>query len=226
MRPVAAATVLRLGVLACVLLLGAAHADARSGHRSGSSGRGRFDYYLLSLSWSPSYCLTHRDNSDQCGGKGFGFVLHGLWPQNRNGRWLQYCGSRTAPDARTIDRTLAFMPSRRLIEHEWQAHGSCSGLGPREYFDAADRAFSAVAIPPALRTPRSPPALTAAEIQRAFSSANRGLAPSMVSVVCRNGGELSEVRVCLGRDSLAPQRCSGRVRNTCRSGKLRIPAAR
>jgi ribonuclease I len=39
----------------------------------------QYDYFLLSLSWSPSYCLTHGDDRAQCS-KGYGFVLHGLWP--------------------------------------------------------------------------------------------------------------------------------------------------
>jgi hypothetical protein len=37
---------------------------------------------------------------------------------------------------------------------------------------------------------------------------------------------LAEVRVCLNKESLAPQACGGRVRNSCRYGTLRIPASR
>jgi len=201
-------------------LLAAASALARS------SAPGRFDYYLMSLSWSPSYCLTHPDESEQCGSKGFGFVLHGLWPQNRNGSWPQHCPTHTAPDRATIERTLAFMPSRHLIEHEWQTHGACSGLDPAGYFDSADRAFAGVAIPPALKAPRTPPALTADGLVHAFALANPGLDRTMMSVVCHDGGELAEVRICLNRDTLAPQACGGRVRNSCRQGPLKIPAVR
>jgi ribonuclease T2 len=91
-------------------------------------------------------------------------VLHGLWPQNRNGDWIQHCESQATPDAATIEHTLAFMPSRSLIAHEWQTHGTCSGLDPKIYFELADRAFASVKVPPALTTPKSPPALSAAEI--------------------------------------------------------------
>ena len=213
-----------LGTILSVAMLAATSALARS--QGGHTTAGRFDYYLMSLSWSPSYCLTHPDESEQCGRKGFGFVLHGLWPQNRNGSWPQHCATHTAPDAATIDHTLAFMPNRRLIEHEWQTHGSCTGLDPMAYFDTADRAFAALAIPPALRTPQAPPTLSADGVVRAFAVANPGLDHSMLYVVCHDGNELTEVRVCLGRDTLAPQACSGRVRNSCRSGPLRIPALR
>jgi ribonuclease T2 len=211
-----------LVLMLCVSMMSMPDVSARES----ANAPGRFDYYLMALSWSPGYCLTHANERDQCGGKGFGFVLHGLWPQNRNGRWIQDCDTGDALDADTIERTLAFMPSRRLIEHEWQTHGTCSGLDPRSYFDLAGRAFAGVKIPRALTTPQSPPALSAVEVVRAFTSANPGVGERMLSVVCHDGGELVEVRVCLDKDTLEPQACGGRVRNTCRSGTLRIPAAR
>jgi ribonuclease T2 len=209
----------------CVIAVSGALARGH-GHRGGSSVPGFFDYYLMSLSWSPSFCETHPDETEQCGSKGFGFVLHGLWPQNRNGSWPQHCGSSAEPDDVTIARTLAFMPSRHLIEHEWQTHGACAGLDPEGYFALADRAFARVKVPPALRAPQSPPALSAAEVVQAFIQVNPGLSDDMVSVACLDGSELAEVRVCLNRDDLSPQACGGRVRNSCRYGKLKIPASR
>jgi ribonuclease T2 len=197
------------------------------GHGGSGSAPGRFDYYLMALSWSPSYCLTHPDDSSlQCGSKGYGFVLHGLWPQNRNGDWIEHCESDAAPDTATIERALAFMPSRSLIAHEWQTHGACTGLDPASYFDLADRAFANVKIPPQLATPKSPPELSAAEIVREFIAVNPRLDERMLGVVCHDGTELTEVRICLDKETLAPQGCSGRVRNSCRSGALKIPAAR
>jgi len=213
-----------IALLSGLTLLAAGLAQARDDHASDRTPR--FDYYLMSLSWSPSYCLTHPHEAEQCGSRGFGFVLHGLWPQNRNGTWTQHCGTHTAPDHATVERTLAFMPSRSLIEHEWQAHGSCSGLDPGAYFALADRAFASVAVPGELKAPRSPPALSAAEIVQAFTAANPGLRDSMLSVVCHDGSELAEVRVCLDKDARHAQACGGRVRNSCRYGKLTIPAVR
>ncbi len=214
-------------VLICLALLLTGSVGLAIGREDHDGGRTvRFDYYLMSLSWSPSYCLTHSQEAEQCGRHGFGFVLHGLWPQNRNGTWTQHCGTHEAPDQATIERTLAFMPSRSLIEHEWQTHGTCTGLDPGAYFALADRAFASVTIPEELKTPPSPPMLSAAEIVQAFTRANPGLRDSMLSVVCHDGSELAEVRVCLDKDARNPQSCAGRVRNSCRYGKLRIPAVR
>lgn len=196
------------------------------GRRGGSAAAGQFDYWLMSLSWSPSYCVTHPDDERQCRHKGYGFVLHGLWPQYRNGFGPEHCTTVAVPEDATIQRALAFMPSRRLIEHEWETHGACSGLDPAGYFDLADRAFASVKVPPRLSTPRMPPSLSADEVVRAFVANNPDLGANMLNVVCHDGGTLTEVRVCLNRDTLAPQACGGRVRSTCRAGALTIPAAR
>ncbi|HEY2245948.1 MAG TPA: ribonuclease T, partial [Bradyrhizobium sp.] len=46
---------------------------------------GEFDFYVLSLSWSPSFCEGAeerggggRSQQAQCGGRPFSFVVHGL----------------------------------------------------------------------------------------------------------------------------------------------------
>ena len=105
---------------------------------------GVFDYYLLSLSWSPTYCETHAGDASQCSQKHFGFVLHGLWPQYAAGGYPQDC----ATDQQLTSNAVA-----------------CSGP------------------------------------------------------------ELSEVRVCVGRD-LTPVACGKGVSNSCRNGPIRVPSVR
>ncbi len=218
---------MRARLVAIVLAMIATVAVARSHHERSEEGGARFDYYLMSLSWSPSYCEAHSGDNEQSGRKGFGFVLHGLWPQNRDGSWPQQCDNHgVEPDAATVERTLAFMPSRHLIEHEWQAHGSCTGLDPRAYFGLADRDFGGVKIPDSLKKPAAAPSMSADQIVAAFAAANAGLDERMMTVQCHDGNELTEVRICLDRDSLSPRACGGRVRNSCRKGELRIPASR
>ncbi len=204
-------------------------ADARERPRARGEGTGQatsdFDYYLVSLSWSPSYCETNPNDHEQCGPRGYGFVLHGLWPQYERGGGPQDCATRGRPDPATIARTLAFMPSRRLIEHEWRAHGSCSGLDARDYFDLSDRAFAAVRMPPSFASPRSPPRMRVDDVRDAFVAANPGLRADMFAVVCR-GRDLAEVRICVDT-GLTPRRCGRDVRTRCpRDVELRIPALR
>lgn len=195
------------------------------GAQAPSSTTRGFDYYLVSLSWSPSYCETNPHDREQCGPRGYGFVLHGLWPQHERGGGPQDCATRGRPDAATIARTLAFMPSRRLIEHEWRAHGSCSGLDADAYFALSDRAYASVRIPPAFATAQVPARLDAEGVRDAFLAANPGLRADMFAVVCR-GRDLAEVRICVDAD-LAPRRCGREVRTRCPRGvELRIPARR
>ena len=133
-------------LLAAVLapcLAEAAFARQTSHARSEAGRAGQYDYYVMALSWSPTYCQTHPDEREQCGRKGYGFVLHGLWPQNRKGFGPEHCATIATPEEATIQHALAFMPSRRLIAHEWETHGACSGLEPAGYFELADRAFAA-----------------------------------------------------------------------------------
>ncbi len=186
---------------------------------------GQFDYYLMSLSWSPTYCLTHPQDTQQCGGKGFGFVLHGLWPQYSRGGFPHDCSTseRLTPQAIAFGQTV--FPSAKLISHEWRKHGTCSGLSALSYFKAGDHARVNVQVPDALQSPEKTLQMSAADIAQAFVRANPGTLKLADLVVACSGPELSEVRVCLSKD-LSPQACGKGVKNSCRSGLIRIPASR
>lgn len=211
-----------------VLCLAASVAAARHHHHRGSANAapavaGQFDYYLLSLSWSPSYCLTHPQDLAQCS-KGFGFVLHGLWPQNSDGGYPENCAVAGELPAAAVARGQTLFPSPKLMQHEWQRHGSCTGMDALNFFNTADRALAVVKVPPAFEAPRAPLSMRAAQIIAAFRGANPALPPNGLTVAC-NRNELSEVRVCLSRE-LALTACGRGVRNSCPDVALRIPAAR
>lgn len=191
----------------------------------GQAGNLGFDYYLIALSWSPSWCESHPDDREQCGRRGFGFILHGLWPQYESGGSPKDCASGRGPDRATIERTLAFMPSRDLIEHEWRAHGTCSGLDARAYFDMADRAYAAVRIPGLMAAGSQPPTMTSEEVRTLFLRADPRLREDMLVVTC-SGARLAEVRICVDAD-LEPRSCGRGNRMQCPRGTpLRIPWSR
>ncbi len=193
--------------------------------RSGDAPASAFDYYLIALSWSPSYCESNPDDREQCGTRGYGFVLHGLWPQFENSGGPRDCTGSGQPDRDTVAAALAVMPSRRLVAHQWRAHGRCSGLDAGDYFEMADRAYASVRIPPPFTPPASPRAMPAAAIERAFAEANPGLDRTMFAVVCRRR-DLAEVRICVDRN-LAFRACGNGVRTRCpRDVDIRIPASR
>ena len=75
--------------------------------------------------------------------------MHGLWPQYERG-FPEFC-QNPAPrlDRNIVSSMLDLMPAPRLIFHEWDKHGVCSGLEPRGYFDAVRKARAQVKIPEA-----------------------------------------------------------------------------
>ena len=224
--------IIRSIIAVIVLLAAVAYStwEETAGNRDGGSPPAiakpgaSFDYYLASLSWSPTWCEANPEDREQCGRRGYGFILHGLWPQHERGSGPQDCRSKQRPDEKTIARTLAFMPSRGLIEHEWRTHGSCSGLAPEAYFDLADRAYASIQIPPMLTAIAKPPPMTADDLRRAFVEANPDLRADMLGVSCR-GNALAEVRICLDTD-LRPRPCGRGIGMRCPRTTLRIPLIR
>jgi ribonuclease T2 len=217
-----------------IAIAGAAHAKNASsshshhkGHKgpSASGTSGVFDYYVMALSWSPTYCELHPEEEEQCSHKGYGFVLHGLWPQYDDGGGPEHCPTTDEPDRKTVANALAFMPSKPLINHEWTTHGACTGLDPTGYFALADRAFAAVHVPAEFNAPHDPLHVTSDQIHSAFRQANPKLGDEMLSLHCSRG-ELVEVRVCLDKD-LTPRDCGKRMQSRCpASAEFAMPASR
>ena len=119
-----------------------------------------FDFYVLSLSWSPSYCEAEGDdaNPQQCkAARPYAFVVHGLWPQFERG-FPEDCQTDEPKVSNETLRTLYdLMPSAGLIRHEWTSHGACTGLSQRDYFTVLRAAREKVAIPAAIPADRQLP---------------------------------------------------------------------
>lgn len=201
---------------------------------SRDSVAGRFDYYTLALSWSPSHCagLTKGDYDPQChrrDGKRFSFILHGLWPQFERG-YPEYCPTkeRAFVPQSTIDRMQDIMPSPRLVIHQFRKHGTCSGLTPDGYFDLSRKAFAKVKIPQRFNNPPEPFFVSPKDVVREMVEINPGLKPDMLSVVCGGpGNRLREVRVCFSREG--EFRTCGQNENQrrqCSADRMFVPPVR
>lgn len=196
--------------LTCVALFALLLTGALARSRRGSGERaqpGAFDYYLLSMSWAPDFCDRAGVQQDprECGpGRRLGFVVHGLWPQQDNGGHPTQCAPARPVAQDIVQQMLSLIPSASLIQHEWRDHGTCSGLSTAAYFDTVRRAFGAVVIPPDFRQPGHRVDLSPQDIAAKFVAANQRWKDSF-RVEC-SGGELSEVRVCMGKD-LSPRAC-------------------
>ncbi len=216
----------RVHLAVIVLTFATMSSYARHSHNRANSEAqaGQFDYYLLSMSWAPTYCLTHADDGAECAGKGYGFVVHGLWPQYDTGGYPENCSTQFELSGTAASKGRALYPSAHLMQHEWQEHGTCSGVDARTYFDTVDRATSAVKIPAVFEAPQTDHSFTAAQVVELFHSANPQIPDGAVTVTCSRRS-LSEVRVCLTKE-LAVRPCGRGVRTTCPAVAITVPASR
>ena len=219
--PAAAPAALVPAAAAAALVLAAAPAAAQERGRAGD-----FDYYVLSLSWSPSWCAREGDarGDPQCrDGAGRGFVLHGLWPQYERG-WPEYCGRAGRDPSRRESAAMADLTgSAGLAWHQWKKHGRCTGLSGPDYYRLSRLAWERVVRPEIFRRLRRAVSIDAAVVEAAFLEANPGMEPDGVTVTCREG-RVAEVRICLTRD-LSPRRCGADAVRDCR-GAARMPPVR
>jgi len=204
-----------------VLLLTATLARAE-GDRAGV-----FDYYVMSLSWSPTWCALEGDarQSPQCDpAEDFGWVLHGLWPQYHRG-WPSYCPTaERTPSRRETEAMADIMGTSGLAWHQWKKHGVCSGLSSDAYYALARAAYGTVRRPPVFRKLKDPVTLPATLVEEAFLKANPQLAPDMITITCKDG-RIQEARVCLSRD-LEPVPCGRDLVRDCTMKKALLDPVR
>jgi ribonuclease T2 len=188
---------------------------------------GDFDFYVLALSWSPSYCEAEGEdaNRQQCeAGRPYAFVVHGLWPQYERGYPSDCPTGEREVDRETMRGLYDLIPSSGLIRHQWRKHGSCSGLSQEDYFRLLRRARETIVVPPDFRRLDAYRTLTPGEVERAFLDANPGMAPEGVAPTC-DRRYLREVRICLSKD-LEFRACPQVDRRSCSMGSVVMPPVR
>lgn len=128
----------------------------------GKNAKAPVDYYMLALSWSPGFCDIQREkygdqlpysSQYQCGNnRTFGWVVHGLWPQNANARAVsdhpRFCkGDLPALPKGLLAQYLAISPGEKLLQGEWEKHGSCAFDSAQQYFAKEQELFNALKLP-------------------------------------------------------------------------------
>lgn len=199
---------LLLVILACFALPRAALAEGETA--------GQFDYWVMALSWSPSWCAVEGDarDSPQCAAeRDHGWILHGLWPQYQRG-WPSYCPtSRAAPSRGATAAMADIMGTSGLAWHQWKKHGTCSGLSAADYYALSRELYGRIARPEVFRTLEDPVKLPASVVEAAFLRDNPQLEPEMITITCGQG-RIREARICISRD-LRPIACAPDTRRDC-----------
>lgn len=167
-----------------------------------------FDYYVLSLSWAPAFCAEPGEaarNPRECA-SGVGFVVHGLWPESVAGESPEFCGAAKKAPKAVVEYVLRDMPSPGLIQHEWAAHGVCTGLTPFDYFSGIVQARSEVQVPVQIASIEYPAKESAGQIETQFAKANPSFPAGAFRTHCERG-VFEEERVCFTKD-LKPRSCT------------------
>jgi ribonuclease T2 len=177
---------------------------------------GEFDYYVLSLSWSPNWCAQKGDarNSDQCDARhDHGWILHGLWPQYHRG-FPSLCRTTQLPPTRGMTDDMAdIMGTSGLAWYQWKKHGTCSGLSASAYYALSRQAYESITRPPVFRQLDRAVRLPASVVEEAFLDANPELDRDMITITCKNN-HIQEARLCLSK-SLKPVPCGQDVVRDC-----------
>jgi ribonuclease T2 len=205
--------------LFAMILAGAGSSKHHSSNQAQQGTPGVFDYYLLTLSWSPEFCHSpaHADKPE-CSAH-YGFVVHGLWPQYAQG-YPEHCSN--APGLANPEEMKDIMPDAGLVAHEWSTHGTCSGLDAEAYFKQLRQAYGSVKIPARLAAPHENFSLPPQEVKSEFVKANPNFSADDMTVSCGNN-YLTAVSLCMTKD-LKPTACQN-LRD-CRANVVRVTPVR
>jgi ribonuclease T2 len=177
---------------------------------------GAFDYYVVALSWSPNWCAVEGDarGSDQCDARhDHGWILHGLWPQLHRGYPANCATSERAPSRGMTQGMADIMGTSGLAWHQWNKHGTCTGLPAAAYYALSRAAYDSITRPPVFRKLDKAVKLPASVIEDAFVQSNPDMERDGITITCR-AGYIQEARICLSK-SLDPVPCGQDVVRDC-----------
>jgi len=175
---------------------------------------GKFDFYLMNLSWSPEFCSI-QGTSPECAAKP-GFILHGLWAQNNDGSYPVFCSEEHGPakPSENLDLT----PDLSLLDHEWAKHGTCAAVGPQRFFTMEREAYHSLKIPAEFTHVDHEISLTPDKILGLFYEANPTFPQGSILLSCGRN-HLTAIEACFSKD-LKPLVCQGL--RTCHANSVKI----
>lgn len=165
--------------------------------------------------WVPSFCQIEGRNMQHCNYKANnkGFLIHGLWPNFRNGSWPQFCPGPPFKSGNINDleeelekywpESLEGLKRDVLWKHEWSKHGTCATSSipsMHDYFATTLSLFKTIDFYKGFQkgkiSPQGGSTYKTREILQALTYASP--AKTMPVVVCKNG-KLFEVRYCIDK---------------------------
>ena len=158
---------------------------------------GNFDFYLFTLSWSPQFCATTRRETSGVRDAWREFrrpwALAGVQERLLAGELFERARSR---ESKCRGRHHA---DASLVDHEWQKHGTCSGLGVDGYFDLMRSIRKSIIDSGSLLHLKETQMMAAAEIKAEFVAANPRISTEDMVIGCANN-TLVQVQFCVAKD--------------------------
>jgi ribonuclease T2 len=201
---------MRVKMIGLVLLL--LSSVGMNGQQKGEPGK--FDFYMMNISWSPEFCSI-QGTSPECAAHP-GFILHGLWAQNFDGTYPVFCSSEAGPAH--PEENLDVTPDLALLKHEWDKHGTCSGAGPQRFFAMEHTAFHELKIPTEFGQIDHEISLTPNDLLGLFAKANPEFPAGSILLSCGRN-HLTAIEACFSKD-LQPIACQGL--RSCRANSVKI----
>ena len=214
---------LAAGALGILSLMGAAWAQTVP-----PAATAPFDFYVMTLSWSPGFCDTGgaAKAPEQCAiGAGQGFVVHGLWPDNSRGPDPEDCDPNRDASLDDLQGARGLYPALGLARYEYRKHGTCAGLGAADYFTTVRYVREQLSVPDTLRAPRQQLRLSPDAIAGAFIDVNANLTRDDMAVTCGHG-ELEDVRFCISKDLKDFVICPKVSGHTCHAQSIAVAPLR
>ncbi|MHA3978012.1 ribonuclease T2 family protein [Halovulum sp. GXIMD14794] len=182
---------------------------------------GNFDYYVLSMGWSPSLCSTAggEDCADQAQR---GFILRGFLPSFERGAPSFCLGGASGPTREVADAMDDIMIDGDRAWWMWKKHGSCSGLEGETYLRAARYAYESITQPWSLKELERDVEVPLDAIRETILMLNPELPETGVAVTCERG-RMTEIQICLDKD-LTPRECGTEILRSCTEDRIAIAA--
>jgi ribonuclease I len=191
--------------------------------------------YVLAYVWTPEFCS---DNYPGCQRPlpwwESNFTLHGLWPQYSNAPgYPSFCTKEPfdpqAPASVGLSTMKNYWPNVKSTgndpnyssfwEHEWEKHGTCTGLSQKQYFQDAVDLIIRFGSPSVLAQAVSKGVIASGALRTAMGG------PTRVALQCDEGHVLSGAFTCWSQSDGLPQKqimCPPSVlkEDTCTASQL------
>ena len=178
--------------------------------KSAGGTAGNFDVYLFAQSWAPRFCCISPGKCVKEGMEGVNSLsVHGLWPaymkpDSTDRTYPAFCSRHSSTNDRTRE------------SHEWEKHGTCTGLPRETYFQEEKRLDSYTSRPKAFLTAYTDDAMPVDDFVSQFGG------PNMVAVKTDAHCRLEEITTCwqklpdgtVGKQTVCPDHVLASARNS------------